>query len=442
MEKNEPHLTDPILDSNFDPHLDNQMKELERQQRSSNIQKVFGSGTGRVAAIVVALAFVAMAAVGAYNLFSKSNTPPPAPPNARGAVLNQPSQGGDPTVQTEEEAQLRRKATAQQAEAAAAAGKPYLAPAVLKDESKPEAETISQAERERRAQAERDKQQKPPTQTPEERSASAPPPVTPQRTLPQDFEKQINAQIAAALGRKDDGQRMSAFTSVSYALPDRTAGSTNSTAASNTGAAASATTINQQGPLLVNAGYGYYCELRYGANSDNARKEVFADCYQGPVKGATVVGKYELSPDNGGDPSMGITFDKLSRPGKPTLAITAIGIDDETEEAGMADDVNSHSVVKYGGLAVASMLKGIGKAAQMVTGTQSTQTIGNVSTTTTTTDPIDAARQVKITAGEVGTTFSDVLQKRAESIKDTVKLRKKKGIRVVFLADVFESTAK
>lgn len=437
-------LDEPLgtrFDAEASAEHDRELKALKK----NNLQNVFGQGAGRFALIVIALLFIAMLAFGAMKIFKK-----PAPQQAAdtsadagGAVRDVPPIEADSIASSDKDAAQRRQTVAAKAQEAAAKGEGYIAPPVLRGagdddglgEAKPAVSTAVQQGTPIPVQP-LPEAENPAAIVRAQRIAALQPvrdKILAEQALP---------QILVALGRERDGKQVLPFTTQVYALPDRTKTESVSTvtaaASVQTLAAATTAAAAQKGKQIISAGDGYYCEMDYGINSDAPRKDVFATCAQGVLAGAKLIGKYEEPREGAGATGVSALFSILSFPGRPAMAVQAVAIDDSNGETYLADDVNHHSVIKYGGLFAASLLRGIGRAASVITGSTTTVSNGAQSTTITSTDPITAQRQLKIAAGEVGTTFSEVLQRNSENLKTTIRVNEKKGIRVVFLADVFE----
>lgn len=419
------------INNAFDPEREERERKAVNELKKHNIKSVFGSGAGRIAGIVVGLAFLLLIIVGAWNMFGKRK-PPPTDNAANGAVLSAPLPG-DPTVMTDQEAELRRRAIGERAKEAQEKGGGYIAPPVLRSEN----------------------QQDPgPPKAPAQPASAAPPVLTDpnadadrarriaemQKMREQIKKDEVMPQMLVAMGRDPKGASQPTFTTGMYNIPDRTPkqaamqSSTGAAGTTNTAVMASAAAKE----LIIQAGDGYYCDLQFGINTDAPRNEVFASCHQGKLKNAKLTGKYDPPKEGSSDPSVTVTFSQLSLPNRPAIAVQAVAIDDISESTALADDVNNHTVRKYGGLFLASLARGFGQAASIVTGSTISSTNGATSTTTTTVDPISGAQQTKIAVGAVGTTLGESLQKSSDAIKPTVKTNRNKGIRVVFLSDVFD----
>lgn len=97
---------------------------------------------------------------------------------------------------------------------------------------------------------------------------------------------EIVPQIIKAVGGST-----TVFSTGQYSLPDRTPKAV--TVATSAAAGAGFAQVNAQngatastaaapvGPPLIDAGNAYYCNLRFGVNSDAARRDALANCYDG-----------------------------------------------------------------------------------------------------------------------------------------------------------------
>lgn len=434
---------DEPLGTKFDADAHAEHAKEAKALKANNLKGVFGAGVGRLALIAVIVGFVTMLAFGVLRLFKSPAPQQSAGGGASGAVMDVPLIQSNSIVTSEQEAEMRRANVVKKAEDAAARGQSYIAPPVLRGIDEEEASAAPMVaiptEAQRQAAA----------QVPEVDIALAAQRAQRVAALQPVRDKVVSEQalpqILVALGRDREGKQVLPFSTQYYALPDRVKIAAAATAATAANPAASlaangalGAVIAQRGRQIISAGDGYFCQLDFGINTDGPRKDVFATCAQGILSGAKLIGKYEEPRDGAGESGVSAVFSLLSFPGKPSIAVQAVAIDDSNGESYLADSVNSHSVVKYGGLFAASLLRGIGKAASIITG--STQTISNgaQATTITATDPITPQRQLRIAAGEVGTTFSDVIQRNSDSLRTTIRVNEKKGVRVVFLADVFE----
>ena len=463
MATNENVVDQEVVGNQFDPDARREADKKLKDLKKSNMSSVFGSGAGRLSLVFVGLAFLAVLAIGAFKIFGKKG-PIATPPPATNAIIAAPSaQGGDSYAVNEQEAQMRRQRNQQQADEARASGSAYIAPPVLKAEPQVDAKGTP-------VDATAIKGPEGPKGTPEEQRRQlnttaqlqgagflAPDQAAVAEQQRRDAlqveikkyrdtlqEKEVMPQIKAAsgLGWKGDGVRV--FSTSSYGLPDRTkaqpAQATPATAAAASGGAGTPLPATAKTQLFA-AGDACYGTVDYGINTDNPGNVVFATV---PLckgqKNMKVVGKYDYKDQA---QAVAFTFDKLAIPGKPTIPIQAIGIDDKTYSTGIADDVDTHSFRRFGMTALASFISGMGKAAQVVVGTTTTTSTGLSAQTVTVQEPMTTRRQMQIALGETGQQEGELIKRQNEAIKTTIKVNGSskdvdRGIGIVFLSDVFE----
>jgi len=443
----------------FDPDKQKKEQRAERDLKKANIAGVFGSGTGRIAIGTVVVVFVCGLAFGAYNLISGPKRLAPTGDASR-AMLSDNGQQGDSMAASPQEAEQRRQQNQREADAARAQGKSYMAPPVLLASStQATAPSSDFAPAPVTSASATDATQ----QAAAAGAASNPAGVQQLKPVraPINY-RQIGLAIAASdvypailavNGMKPEGAALSArkatFSTGYYPAALTVADSTNR--AGNGGISPSAT-LNGE-PLVppkgdasaqrkpvpgLTAGVAFYCEIAYGMNSDLSRRDAIAHCYNGAAKDAVFIGKAEPSPEGVADPGFTVTFQKLAMPGRPSLDVNAVGIDNESMEESVADSVNEHTIPKFSMLAVAGALKGLGQAANMLSANSSTQTVGNVSTTVFATQRPNATQIVGSTLGGVGNGIGDFFQKKSDAMKTTIKTYSKKEIGIVLLSDVYE----
>ena len=439
--------------------------------KKSNMAAVFGSGRGRIAIIGVVVIFGFMLAYGFYNLLfgAPKRAPQSAMPND--AMLSATGARGDGMAATPAEADQRRAQNAAEAAAAQASGQPYMAPPVLVASAPSAAyggNDLAPASQPAQAQASG------------AAPASAAQPQAAQGTQNQQVQQTDNSplrvpvsyrSVAMAIGASDvdpqilgvtnpnasaaQQRRTSAYQTGYYpvqalngtdserggiqsaalnaGMPGQSAG-----AAAQASASPAGTTVQKRPVPGFTGGTGFYCKITFGINSDLARKDAFGRCYGGAANGAVFIGKAEPSPEGVSDPGFVVTFDKLNLPGHAQLDVNAVAIDNGTMEEAVADSVNDHSVVKFSELAFAGLLKGIGQAAAMMQGSATTQTIGNVSTTTIGTQRPDATQIIGQALGGVGNGIGDYFQRKSDALKTTIKVYPNKDVGIVLLRDVYE----
>ncbi|ODP35058.1 DotG/IcmE/VirB10 family protein [Pandoraea sp. ISTKB] len=454
----------------FDPdrkaEQDQQLKAIKR----ANLSAVFGQGKGRVSAIVVGSVLLGLAVLGLKGFFVSSPVQQPtALPNA--APTNVGGMQGDQMVTSEQEAELRRQRSAQEAQQAAKSGQPYTAPPVLMA-SKPTAPSNDSAwggfgaGQPAKAPTPQDQLQAAQQAQINVLASAAtaavvePKPAVNVKAIADGLKKDngdVSSQLDYILGvrgdRGDKGQGQTsasakAFTTGYYpSTPKQEA--TVGAKGVQAGAApampngvqstvASDTSPNRNDVKIkgLEMGVGFYCKLKFGSNSDLVRKDVFATCYGGAADQAVFKGKAEPSAEGVADPGFTVTFSAANFPKYGTLPVDAIAFDNETLEAGIQDEVSTHGFTKFGGTLLAGLLKGVGNAMQIVPGTSNTQTVGNVSTTSISVTRPDLAQIGGNAAGGVGQALGDYIQKRSDSLKTTIKIYPGKEVGIVLLQDV------
>lgn len=433
----------------FDPEEHKAAGKAMTDLKKQNFRTVFGGGKGRVAIFVVVLVFLTLVIFSVSTLYSRGKAnrlrQAAAQTNADNAVLPPPSvvDGDNTMVTSDDEVRMRAQANSETAKNARANGEAYLAPPVLKDDS-----------HQPQTNGKDDMAAAKPTEA-NERSArdrlsgvgAAPAPVVEntqafQEELRQLREfreriqrEQIQPQIFAAMGRDSEGKPLPVFATSTYQVPDRNAAAKNAaTAPSATVSSPSASAVMCTSPD-IHAGTTVYGTLSYGMNSEDGSKFAIGVIQSGPYAGSKVIGQPQFT-----DKNVSATFERISVPGRASVAIKAVAIDEVTGRGGIADDVDSHVLARYSQLFVAALATGIGKAASMTTGSTTT-----TSTTTTVVDttPMTSQREAKIALGEVGTAFGEDLKRRSDQLKPTITTNPNKGVGFVFLEDVcLNSSAK
>ncbi|CAE6794289.1 hypothetical protein R70006_04997 [Paraburkholderia domus] len=448
----------------FDAEEQRRQEESLADIKRSNIRNVLFQGKGRVAVLTVGGTFVILMLLGLYRLSHSSDAPQAAAPV--GAAPNTGGVQGDAMVASQREAELRRQANAQAASEAAANHTPYMASPVLQASgtqdvaggewggfgagapvhaSQPAVQAPDAASNPANANYSAS-----PGQVPTAKSAVDVRSIASTLGASEgDVTSQINSVLGASPSNPTGGSRRRSFTVGYYPLPSQessaqSSGLLNGSGVGGIGAPSSLTSAAQasadkQTKEVIpgwTLGQAFYCKIKYGANSDLVRRDVFADCYGGVADGAKFYGKAEPSAEGVSDPGFTVTFSSVYIPKLGTYPVQAIAYTNETLEASVDDSVNEHSIVKFTELGIAGLLKGIGQAAQIVTGSSNTQTIGNVSTTSVNVTAPTLAQIAESAAGGVGAAIGDTVQKRAEALKTTIKIFPNKDIGIVLTSDV------
>lgn len=140
-------------------------------------------------------------------------------------------------------------------------------------------------------------------------------------------------------------------------------------------------------------------------NSDVAGTPVLATVIHGPLKGARVMGKFELRGER-----LVVSFQSITRD-SVTMPFNGYGVDPEKAEAGVASHVNNHTFLRWGAFIAASFLEGMGTALQDSGSTR----LYNAYETVTFKDKYDAGEQVQIAAGKVGERAASQLEKHLDT---------------------------
>jgi hypothetical protein len=440
-------MAEPNQNSKFDADEAKRAAKALADLKRSNLKGVFGAGAGRVAIIVVGGVMTAMVFFGLYNLLSAPKRVVQQA-NASNAVLGGAVRGGDPEAANPAEARQRAEQNDREAQAAAAAGRPYMAPPVLVA-STPAAQLGANGFTPASGAPGTSAAAVPTSTQQGQEGAPLRVPVSYRAVASTLGASEVLSQvIAVARGQDPTQQNHSARYSIGY-YPVSTAVSPGAgrnqqpaqQLAMNSGGAA----VSSSGAAVIkrpiagmSAGTAAYCQFFFGMNSDLPRKDAVAKCYGGVFDGATFLGKAEASTEGVAEPGFTVTFDKLSLPGHAVIDVNAIAVDVATKEESVADSVDSHSGVKFSELALAGLLKGIGQATSQQQANSTTQTVGNVSTTIVGTLRPDITQIVGGALGGVGNGVGDFFQKKSDALKTTIKVYSGKDIGVVLLGDVTE----
>jgi intracellular multiplication protein IcmE len=451
----------------FDPEAQKKAAEKLKEIRKHNMRTVFGTGAGRIAVGCVSAGFIMMLVYGVYTMMSGPKTAQRASPGD--AMLGVTGRNGDPVAANQAEANARAQQDNTEAARAAAAGKPYMAPPVLLasnaqgDPQMGGADAMAPASQAAPTQGygQYGQQQQPAPNGVTQLAQH----VAQQLTWPGGYRgvaaaigaSQVTPQVIAIARGADptQGNRAApyqvAYYPVAQAEDARQRTSTQQMGqmgmsglnmggnpAAPTQASGATPTAQKHAIPGLTAGVASYCKFFFGINSDLPRKDAVAKCYGGVADGGVFVGKAEPSAEGVGDPGFNVTFDHLTLPGHDTLQVLAVGVDVSTMEENVADSVNSHGVVKFSELAFAGLLKGIGSVAGQVQSNTTTQTVGNVSTTSFATLKPDVWQIAGGAAGGVGNGIGQYFQQKSDALKTTIKVYPGKDIGVVLLQDVTE----
>jgi intracellular multiplication protein IcmE len=118
------------------------------------------------------------------------------------------------------------------------------------------------------------------------------------------------------------------------------------------------------------------------------------------------------------------------------MSISALAIREADAKQGVAENIDNHTLERYGSLIFASIASGIGKAASMDTGTTVIYPNGS---TVTQQDSMTPKRVAGIAIGEVGTNAAQEIRKNF-NMPTTYSLPANVGVGVFFLNDVQKPT--
>lgn len=188
-----------------------------------------------------------------------------------------------------------------------------------------------------------------------------------------------------------------------------------------TESASSQKTTNQNedptAPLGLVPGNVLYVVNDFGLNSD-VPTEGMGTVMNGPGKtrNATLFGGYQVSGEH-----MVLRYKTLTTEDGQTFSINGLAINPETLEADMTQEIDYHRFERFTGIALASIAKGLGIAAQQ-SGSVTTTGVGIGGGVSTTTNPkYNVGDRAMIAAGEVGEALSNDFSKMT-NIPPTMKI--------------------
>ncbi|ANN80820.1 hypothetical protein BAU07_26190 (plasmid) [Bordetella flabilis] len=231
-------------------------------------------------------------------------------------------------------------------------------------------------------------------------------------------------QLDKMLGQ-DSLNKIGSNSVVAYTLP------VNATAAASqpTGTVqqASAAQSSQRTPV-IRTGNVLYAETIPEVNTDKGM-DVMAVVRGGAWEGSILIGRVEQRPDD-----IGFRFTTLApQDGRPSMSINAVAMKTENASLGVAENIDHHTLERYGSLGAASLLSGFGKAYAQTPGTAVIVPSG---TTVTSTQEPSNKQVIATSVGELGTNFSQEIR-RGFDRQATFSTPKNQGIAVFFLSDVY-----
>lgn len=188
----------------------------------------------------------------------------------------------------------------------------------------------------------------------------------------------------------------------------------------------SAAELQALNALNIKAGDIMFAVLETGINSDE-QSPIMAKIVDGPLKGARLLGRFDRVKER-----VVLSFSLMSLPWLPkSVSMNAVAIDPDTAKTALAHHVDSHFLLRYGGLFAASFLSGLATAIS-----ESGSTIEAVGLFPQKSMPILSSGQKALVAlGEVGTQFSSVLREKVNT-PPTVEVFQGSGIGVLFMSDL------
>ena len=181
-----------------------------------------------------------------------------------------------------------------------------------------------------------------------------------------------------------------------------------------------------------------YGKIDIGVNSD-IDQPVVATITSGPLSGARLVGKYNLSNNQ-----MSVTFNSINF-GGPTGSIEAIALDGDTAEAAIQGSRDYHIVQRYGLTFLTGFMSGLGSAITSNASSTTTTTTSDASSSTTTStnsNDYDWEEYALSGLGQAGTDLSNNLDQLQNDIPTlTVTLEAGKMIGVLLTSDYTVGTS-
>lgn len=183
---------------------------------------------------------------------------------------------------------------------------------------------------------------------------------------------------------------------------------------------------SRRGPSFVRTGT-VIPAMMLGSLSSDSPGPVVAQITTGPLAGSRLIGSFQST-----GKTLLINFSTLSRPGLGTFSINAVAIDDNFT-AGMATDVNNHTIRRFVLPTLAAFVQGYGQAYSR---SGSTVVIGPGGSTITQ-DALNADQARRAALAEAGSILTDNLDDYA-NVPPTVKLDCGGGcpVGLLFLSDL------
>jgi intracellular multiplication protein IcmE len=179
-------------------------------------------------------------------------------------------------------------------------------------------------------------------------------------------------------------------------------------------------------PPIVKAGTIMFAVLDTALNSDEP-SPILATIVEGPYKGAKLVGNFQRV-----NKKVLVSFNLINIPSyASSIPINAVAIDPNTARTALADDVNSHYLLRYGTLFGSAFIDGLARATEE-SGSTTVVSFGQFSNST----PIlDTGEKLTIAGGEVGKRFAQAMGSIFHT-PPTVKVNAGGGIGILFMTDI------
>lgn len=180
------------------------------------------------------------------------------------------------------------------------------------------------------------------------------------------------------------------------------------------------------GAPIIKAGAIMFAVLETALDSDEP-SPILATIVEGPYKGARLVGNFQRT-----HKKVVVSFNLINIPSyAQSIPINAVAIDPDTARTALADNVNSHYLLRYGTLFGSSFIEGLAKATEE-SGSTTNVTFG---ITTTSTPVLDAKDKLIVAGGQVGKRFAQTMSSIFHT-PPTVKVNAGGGIGILFMTDV------
>ncbi|KKN58088.1 hypothetical protein LCGC14_0555590 [marine sediment metagenome] len=166
-----------------------------------------------------------------------------------------------------------------------------------------------------------------------------------------------------------------------------------------------------------------------GLNSD-VGGPVSIEVHSGKLRGARLLGQFERA-----DTWIRISLNKLVLRDE-TISINAIALDTETTLNAVEGDVDRHIMYRYGWWGVGTVLRAIGRAAEITADSEVYVSDGTIVETTS----ASSERETRIALGELGQDVGDVMRDRLDR-PITVSLNVGDEVGIFFMDDVCSQTA-